>query len=323
MIYILKSDSNFIINNQIKNIKKEKEINSENVFTFDFEENEKMLNNVLLEYFSISFDKQNKLVILKNANFLNKSNIDSTLKKSLKNLFELKNENTLIMTINKLEKKSFFSKNFKNGFSIIEKDSPKGENLVRYLLDFFGEKEVKINIKNIEYIIKKIDNEFDILMNEVQKLILLNEGNNITEKNIDEAIMDFSRERLYKISEYVIKKDVKKISKLIKQFKEEGEGIYLIVDFLVKEFSKFFWYYQLLSEKKYLNSNSIQKMTNWNIWSIKNYEKWIHNWNSKELDYFFKEIIIEEIFLNLILNSSNESLSNLEKILVSNLIYIT
>ncbi|BDU67608.1 MAG: hypothetical protein TYPL_2610 [Candidatus Tyloplasma litorale] len=317
MLFIIKSDSFSIRKKIINKLIQKNQISTDDIFSFDYEEKNK-LNEAFSEFFSFDIFNNKKCIIVNNANFINFSKMDKNINKKV-NLIKDKNINNILILIpNKINKSSRFLKKYNVDFNILEKDSPSKNQIEKFIFDFFDNKSIRINKKNIKNILNKSSDNFDILLNELNKISILNISE-VTEKIVEETMFDFSRERLYKISDYVLNLDIEKTNRILKQFKSEGESIYLINEFLLKGFSKFMRYKILL--KKGFSKNEILKMTGWNYWEISNFDNKISIWKDDHLlKEFFYEVVLDKCFFNIGLNNYELSMNSFEKVLISNML---
>lgn len=321
MFYIVKSNSNYIKQQLINQImKKMNDILEEDILLFDFDE-EKNLNKVFLEYSAINFFGNKKLIIVKNSNFLNKVKIEKDIEEKINKMFEIKNNNSIIFVIDKINKTGKIIKKNKNKFDIYEKDSPQKNELTKYIKNFFDSNQIKYNNSVIKKINLKVGNEFDILNTELKKIIILN-PKIVDDEFVDRAVIDLSRENLFKLAECVLTLNENNVSFLINKLREQGENFYIIGEQLSLEFSRVLRY-KILREKYKLKDNEIQWLTKWNVWSMKNYTNWINNWSSiKKMNDFYYDIILKKCFIDIINSNDENSLETLKKILVTNIINI-
>lgn len=322
MFYVIKSDTKSIRDKIINNLIGSKGISQEDIHIFDFEEKNDY-EKAFFEYLSINFDSNPKAVIIKNSDFLNKAKVEKEIEDRFANTINLNTPNFLIMTVDKLNKTGKLNKKFNDKFELLEKDAPTKNELNNFIEKYFSSREILINKDTIEKIISRVGENFDILITELNKLDILQQDNQITNELVDKTVIDFSRERLYKVSEYVITLDETRLIELMKQLRSEGEGPYLIGEFLVKEFSKLLRYMAIKAKHNHISDGEIQKMTGWNIWAIKNYSKWSHIWPSLSvLSKFYYNVILDKTFLQTVLYSPEDPLNVIEKTLVANILLI-
>ncbi len=304
----------------IESLLKSNEIDKEDVYVFDYEEI-KTPEPALLEYLTLDFEKKTKAIILKNSDFINNKLVDKHIENRIISAALLENKNLFIMTVDKLNKTGTIRKKIEEYATFLEKDSPTNQEITKFISDYFASRNITISNSNIELIKSRSSEDFDLLINELLKLELLQENNEVTTEIIEKATLDFSRERLYKIVEYVATMNIVKIKDMMNQYRAEGESPYLIGEFMVKDFSKMLRYKIMIDNG--FNEFQIKEMTNWNPWAIKNYSRWIYNWNdANELKDFFYNIILKKCFLDMLNNQPEDPIGTLEKLLVVNVLEV-
>ncbi len=320
MFYLVKSNTNSMKKKIVESIIEQNGISADDIYVFDFEET----NNVepaFLEYLTLDIENKTKAIIVKNADFINAARVDQQLSNRFGSAILLTNKNIFIMTVSKLNKTGQLRKKYEKEMTIYEKDAPETKDISSFITKYFENRGINIGYKEIELLKSRSSDDFDLLVSELSKLELLQKDNTITEESIKKATLDFSRERLYKISEYVITLNEEKVIEVLKQYRAEGEGVYLIGEFMIKDFSKLLRYKIMNSEG--MNDNDIKQLTGWSPWVIKNYSKWISSWDDVEiLKDFFYNVILEKCFFDLLEHQPENPLSLMEKILVANIIKV-
>ncbi len=319
MFYLVKSNTLSISKKIINKIILSNNVFEDNVFVFDYDEN-RGFDKAYTEYLSLDFSGEPKVIILKNSDFINALKIEKEIEEKIKNSIEIENRNIIIFTVEKINKTGKINKKYGKYFKILEKDAPEKKDKINFIKTFFDNKNVKINGNLCQLILDYVGDDFDLLLTELNKLYIIEE-NEITKSLIEKSVIDFSRQRLYKITEYVLKLDSNGVKNMIKQLKSEGEGIFLIGDALVREVSKFLRFF-LLRERGYSNSEIIE-LTNWNQWGVRNYSNYIDNWkDSNILSEFFYDIILDGSFMEMLKSNQINKLDTLEKLLTTNIIKI-
>ncbi len=293
-------------------------ISSEDIYVFDYEES-KTIESAFLEYLTLDFEGKVKAIIIKNADFINTKTPDQNLVNRFSSSILLSTKNILIMTVDKINKTGLLNKKFSDKMTILEKDGPSNHELGSFISSYFKNRNINISNKDIELIKSRASEDFDLLVSELSKLDILQTNGEVTSQHIQKATLDFSRERLYKICEYVITLNVDKVEGMMRQYRAEGESQYLIGEFMVKDFSRLLRY-KVMVEKGF-NDNEIKDMTGWNPWVIKNYSRWSYHWQDvNKLKDFFYEVILKKCFLDLMKDVPEDPIGTLEKILVANII---
>ncbi len=320
MLYIVRSNTKSIKDKIIEELLKGNEISNDDIYVFDYEEL-KSPEPALLEYLTLDFDKKVKAIILKNADFINLKSVDKNMENRFVSSMLLKNNNLLILTVDKLNKTGMIRKKLEGNSTVIEKDAPSKNEMFSFIKGFFENRNINIQRSEIDLIISRSSDDFDLLISELTKLDILQTKGEITRELIEKGTLDFSRERLYKIVEYVATLNVEKIMDMMNQYREEGESPYLIGEFMVKDFSKLL-VYKSMREEGYAD-NQIKDITNWNPWAIRNYSNWIWNWKDIQvLKEFFYDVILQSCFFDMLNNQPEQPIDMLEKILVANVMDI-
>lgn len=314
MFYIVKSNTPALRDKIIDKILSSKEQSREELIVFDFEET-KSIEEALFQYLSFSIDGQEKIILIKNANFINAKTIEKHVSEHFERAINTETDNTIILSVDKLNKTGKLNKKFSDKFNILEKDAPKDEELISFIMTFFKNNNIEIEDIVIKNIYSKLGDNFDLIVTELNKLELLADGK-ITNEQVNKALLDFSRERLYTIATVVYMKDVEGISRMIKQLISEGESPFMIGDALNRVGSAFLRYY-ILRDKGYTD-NEISNITGWSPWFIRNYADYFYNWKSvEEISEFYYETIINDSFFDFIDYQPKNALRQLEKLLIS------
>ncbi len=318
MFYLVKSNTKSMKDKIIQKIISDNDVSQEDVFIFDYEES-KTVEPAFLEYLTLDFERKTKAIIIKHADFINSARVDQQLENRFASAALLSNNNILIMLVDKLNKTGALRKRFESEMNVIEMDGPSSRDISKFISTFFENRNIKIGSSEIEMIKNRSSDDFDLLVSELSKLEVLQNDGAITQEHIQKGTLDFSRERLYKIAEYVITLNESKVIEMMSQYRAEGEGPYLIGEFMVKDFSKLLRY-KLMLDKGYTD-NQIKTMTGWNPWALKNYSRWVYNWkNTQDLKDFFYDVILDKCFFSLIKNQPEDPIGSLEKVLVANII---
>ncbi len=318
MFYLVKSNTKSMKDKIVHKIIKDNNVSEDDVFVFDYEDS-KTVEPAFLEYLTLDFERKTKVIIIKHADFINSARVDQQLENRFASAVLLSNNNILIMLVDKLNKTGSLRKRFEKEINVVEMDGPSSSDTRSFISTFFENRGIKIGSSEIELIRSRASDDFDLLVSELSKLEVLQSGGTITREHIEKGTLDFSRERLYKIAEYVITLNENKVIDMMKQYRAEGEGPYLIGEFMVKDFSKLLRC--KIMKDKGLSDNQIKDMTGWNPWAIKNYSRWLSNWkDTNQLKDFLYETILKKCFFDLLKNQPEDPIGSLEKTLVANII---
>ena len=271
MLYLVKSNTPQLRDKIISKILSSKQIEREELIVFDFEE-EKSISRAAFEFSSLSLDGSIKVITIKNASFINSKTIDKELEKEFEAIIKADTENIIIFTVDKLNKTSKLHKKYNDKLNIIEKNAPEKNELLKFIETFFNNNQMEFEYGVIDNIENKLGGDFNLIVSELKKLEILY-TTKVTNDLINKTLLDYSRERLYTIANYVYKKDIDGITRMIKQLISEGESTFMVSDALNRVGHGFLRYY-ILKDRGYSDSD-ISRITGWNRWMISNYSKFL------------------------------------------------
>lgn len=230
MVYLLYGTKEFGIEEEIKKISKN--IDEMNICKYDL--NNDMLSLALEDAKTISLFGDKKVVIIDNANmFTGTTSKDSEeIEKYLNHI----NENTILILIvhnDKLDSRKKITKLIKEKGKIKEfNDELDNVSLVRRLF-----KNYNIEYNTIKLLIDRVGNNPLILQNEINK-IKIYKGNdkNITSKDILNLTTKLIEIDIFKLIDYIVKKDKEKALELYYEMLKMNEEPIKIVVILANQF---------------------------------------------------------------------------------------
>ena len=230
MVYLLYGTKDFSIEEEIKKISKD--IDEMNISKYDL--NNDMLSLVLEDAKTISLFGDKKLVIAENANmFTGSTSKDSELIEEYLNHI---NENTiLILTVHndKLDTRKKITKQVKKVGKVLEfNDDLDMTSLVRRLF-----KDYNIDYKTINLFLDRVGNNPLIIQSEINK-IKIYKGNdrNITDEDILNLTVKLIEIDIFKLIDYIIKKDKEKALELYYEMLKMNEEPIKIIVILANQF---------------------------------------------------------------------------------------
>ena len=168
MIYLIASESNQLINEEIEKINK----NYDNILYIDY--NNSSIDEILAEasYYSMFNDK--KLLIIKNANFFASDKINEENSNRLLNYFKEPNElTTIVFTTNgKVDMRKKITKELKEKYNFIQIANLKSRDIFSRIKTIFNTEGYIIDEETINYIISNNANNYDLIYNELTKIML-------------------------------------------------------------------------------------------------------------------------------------------------------
>lgn len=230
MVYLLYGTKDFSIEEEIKKISKD--IDEMNISKYDL--NNDMLSLVLEDAKTISLFGDKKLVIAENANmFTGSTSKDSELIEEYLNHI---NENTiLILTVHndKLDTRKKITKQVKKVGKVLEfNDDLDMTSLVRRLFEDYN-----IDYKTINLFLDRVGNNPLIIQSEINK-IKIYKGNdrNITDEDILNLTVKLIEIDIFKLIDYIIKKDKEKALELYYEMLKMNEEPIKIIVILANQF---------------------------------------------------------------------------------------
>lgn len=216
-IYLISSNSYRLMNEELKNI-----IGDNSYTSFDLNATE--LDDVLEEasYFSL-FDEK-KYMVVKNANIFGSSKKKSggeevTSKKDEKLIKYLEEPNTntvLIFTINgKIDSKKRICKIIKERYKLIQLEDLKPKEIYAKLDKSLKNDGYKIDSNTGYYIINNSQNNYDLVMNEVDKIKLYyGKGCSVKLEDVCNIVSRNIEDNNFKFIDSIINRDIKEAFKI-------------------------------------------------------------------------------------------------------------
>ncbi len=245
-LFLISSPSYNELNEEIKKI-----INGDlKPITFDLEEN--TLEEVVEEANYASFLGDQKYLVVNNAYIFTSESTKEENLEILLNYLEHSNPSTTLIftTLKPLDERKKLVKLMKEKGQVIIKKNVTDKDLVNLIQNLMKEKKKQISLKAINQIIELCQSNYDLILQEINKLLIYYDDKNII--NDDEIPLIVSNETLisnFKFSDAVIAKDMNKAFKLFDKLKENKEEPVMLIGLLASQ------YRLILTVKYYLNNN--------------------------------------------------------------------
>lgn len=167
-INLISGDSFLLINEKISEIVGD----SNNITTFDVQES--TIEDILIEAGYVSMFQETKYIIVKNANFFGTEKIKESDSEALLNYFEHPSEQAILVFIcpTKLDLRKKITKIIKDKYNLITIPSLKYYEIENRVGNTFKKSGFKIDSETIKYIVQNGLNNYDLIMNEVEKIML-------------------------------------------------------------------------------------------------------------------------------------------------------
>ncbi len=230
MVYLLYGTKEFGIEEEIKTLSKN--IDEMNISKYDL--NNDMLSLALEDAKTMSLFGDKKIVIIDNANMF--TGITSKDSEKIEDYLNHINENTILIFVvhnDKLDSRKKITKLIKEKGKIKEfNDELDSTNLVRRLF-----KDYNIEYSTIKLLIDRVGNNPLILQNEINKIKIYKENDKtITDEDILNLTVKLIEIDIFKLIDYIIKKDKEKALELYYEMLKMNEEPIKIVVILANQF---------------------------------------------------------------------------------------
>ena len=197
---------------------------------------------------TMPFMGEKKVVVLFRANFL-KDKVDSNSEKVYKEIKEyLKNipDFTLLILYYVFDDKRDTPKKNKKLMSldkittIVHCDKLKRDRYIKKVEEVFKEKGKNIGGIELRYFCEKVSNNFDIIRNEVDKLISYTNGRDIKKEDIDKLIPSNSEDDIFDLVDLISQKKIDKAIDVMDEILFKADQHMLIIISIENQFKKLY-----------------------------------------------------------------------------------
>ena len=250
-IYVIYSESYRLLYDEINKITKNNSYSLYNALEDNLDD---ILDNA--SYMSL-FSEKNYMVVKNVSNFSSKrktdDNEDSVSKSDdvLLKYLESPNDSTVLILIlkDKLNGTKKISKIVKEKYNYIEIINPNQKDIKIVVNNYLKKNKIKVSNEDISYIISSLDNNYDLVMNELDKLILYGKKE-YSSKDISNIIAVNLLDNNFKFIDAIIAKDIKTVFRYYDDFLINKGNIIMIMSMIVND------YRNTLIVKKLLNRMS-------------------------------------------------------------------
>lgn len=230
MINILYGLENGLIEQYIKKLKEEENIENEIKYNL----NENTLEEIIQDASYLDMFGNKKMIIA--YSFLDKEEDLSLLEK----YYDNKNENTILIFISnkeKLDERKKIIKKFKQDGLLKEFNKLTEVALEDNVLNMFKKENFNIDLKSIRELINRCKNNYSMIKNEVEKLMLYKiEEKNITYEDIIEVVNKPLEDDIFKLLNAISLKNKQEIFKIYNDILSTGEDPIKIIVMMANEF---------------------------------------------------------------------------------------
>ncbi len=226
MVYIIKSESYRLLDNKIKELTDG--IDKENITHFDLTID--TLKDIIEECNYTSLFNDKKAVIVNNTNiFGTKYEYKEDMELLEKYLNNSNKDTELIFIADSVSLKRKCVKIIKDNGNLFELKKPVGDDLRKMVIDYLKQDNFKIENSALTKLITNTLENYDFILNEIDKVIVVKKDYLITNEDIDKYTIKIVEENIFDFVDLVIKKDTKNIFiKLEKYIQEKQEPAILL-----------------------------------------------------------------------------------------------
>ena len=226
MVYIIKSESYRLLDSKIKELTDG--IDKENITHFDLTID--TLKDIIEECNYTSLFNDKKAVIVNNTNiFGTKYEYKEDMELLEKYLNNYNKDTELIFITDSVSLKKKCVKIIKDNGNLFELKKPVGDDLRKMVIDYLKQDNFKIENSALTKLITNTLENYDFILNELDKVIVVKKDYLITNEDIDKYTIKIIEENIFDFVDLVIKKDTKNIFiKLEKYILEKQEPAILL-----------------------------------------------------------------------------------------------
>lgn len=264
-VYLITSDSHVLLKEKINEIIKD----DTNIVRYNF--NDSNIDDILEEASYVSMFNEMKYEIVLNADFFGKTKLNDKDNKKLLNYLENPYPYTTLIftTLGDVDKRKNITKKIIESNSFLNLEAPKGFNLFQ---DIKSKMSIyKINDNLIKYINEACLNNYDLIINEINKFKLIKKrGEVITDSEVKDIISSNASENVFKFADSVVQKNYKEAMKFIIDYKSVKGDTLNLINILIREY-RLIIYYKLLEKKRYSSREMLSKLKllDWQLNKIK------------------------------------------------------
>ena len=259
-IYLFYGNEETLIKDQISKIINENNIPSDSINEYSLQEAD------LLDI----IDDANTIGMFspKNALIINDSELLWDTKKlenmdALEKYLQSSNPDTLIFfksNSEKIDSRKKIIKELSKMNAIKEFNKEAIKDIKKYCQDYLTKENYKISPSDFEYLLKRLGNNIDLIINELDKLMLYKlEDKTITKKDIDVLTEPNIEEEIFSLTDAVIKDNVPKSIELYKYFLANNYDTLQIIALLANQF-RFLFQVKRLSNKGLKEADIIKEL---------------------------------------------------------------
>lgn len=197
---------------------------------------------------TMPFMGEKKVVIVYRANFL-KEKCDAAGKKTYKDisnyLKNLPDSNILILyyLFDDKREKPTKNKNLRDLdkiITVVHAEQLKKDKLYKKVEEIFNKEKAQIGKVEVRYFCEKVQNNFDIIRREVDKLVSYANGRSITKKDIDNLLPSKSEDDIFDLVEYLSQRKIERALDVMDELLLKEDQHMLIIASIQNHFKRLF-----------------------------------------------------------------------------------
>lgn len=232
-INLISGESYLLVNEKINDIVGL----SKNVTTFDLAQS--TLEDVLIEAGYVSMFEEEKFIVIKNANFFGTDKIKDSDTDILLNYFEHPSDNTNLIFIcsTKLDLRKKITKIVKDRFNLINIPNLKYYEIENRAMEAFKKNGFKVEADTVKYLVQNSLNNFDLTMNEVEKIMLFyNESDYVKYEDVVNIAAKSINTNNFLFVDAVVEGDLEKSFELLNDLKIMKVEPTIVLSLLARDF---------------------------------------------------------------------------------------
>ena len=278
-INLISGESYLLVNEKINDIVGL----SKNVTTFDLAQS--TLEDVLIEAGYVSMFEEEKFIVIKNANFFGTDKIKDSDTDILLNYFEHPSDNTNLIFIcsTKLDLRKKITKIVKDKFNLINIPNLKYYEIENRAMEAFKKNGFKVEADTVKYLVQNSLNNFDLTMNEVDKIMLFyNESDYVKYEDVVNIAAKSINTNNFLFVDAVVDGDLEKSFELLNDLKIMKVEPTIILSLLARDFRIMLQIKTLQKEEK--REYEILSKLGLQDWQLNKYLTKIFPFKIKELE---------------------------------------
>lgn len=197
---------------------------------------------------TMPFMGENKVVLVYRANFL-KEKCDASGKKTYKEVLEyaknLPGNNVLIMYYIFDDKRDTPKKNknltaISKVMTLVHADKLKKDKLYKKVEEIFASQKATIGKVEVRYFCEKVQNNFDIIRREVDKLVSYANGRAITKNDIDKLLPSKSEDDIFDLVDHLSQRKIERALDVMDELLMKEDQHMLIIASIQNHFKRLF-----------------------------------------------------------------------------------